>query len=169
MLLNARRVEPLPDRYIHSRLEVTGEDGVETRQVEHFWYVRIFCHVDHISSCASMTMTRNLALSVYTVLSIGINFLTEFGHPEYDRYNTWPDHGVPKQNGRVYCDDVLGMLNAVNEAQDTRAPDAMVSLFYCCCDHCTPVLPAALPFVLPFLHTLYKSTLDKRYLDVERR
>ena len=28
-------------------------------------------------------------------------------------YNTWPDHGIPKKQGKPYPDDILGMYVAV--------------------------------------------------------
>ena len=38
-----------------------------------------------------------------------------------DRYNSWPDHGVPKVKGKVHCDDVLNMLSEVNKGTVSRA------------------------------------------------
>eukprot|EP00039_Didymoeca_costata_P007885 m.104836 g.104836 ORF g.104836 m.104836 type:complete len:1742 (-) comp13860_c1_seq2:37-5262(-) len=42
---------------------------------------------------------------------------------EHFWYNTWPDHGVPKREGQVYCDDVLTMLEDVHKAVKERAKD----------------------------------------------
>lgn len=41
---------------------------------------------------------------------------------EHYWYNSWPDHGVPKKDKKVYVDDVVNMLKEVNAAMDTRAP-----------------------------------------------
>ena len=49
------------------------------------------------------------------------------------RYNTWPDHGVPTQSGRVYCDDVIGMLQAVNTSVEEKASQPHLDLSHAPC------------------------------------
>ena len=57
-------------------------------------------------------------------------------HPDHrlpcsDRYNTWPDHGVPRQNGEFFCDNVLAMLQDVREAAAKPAWKGSPVLVHC--------------------------------------
>jgi protein tyrosine phosphatase len=70
-------------------------------------------HGDITIECTDVTQAGGYLLSTLRLTTDG----SAARVCEHYWYNSWPDHGVPKVDGQIWCDDVLNMLRDVNQVR----------------------------------------------------